>query len=136
MQTIIMDGKTCRYGEHKRPAYNSDTRLSCRNHSKNHVADFTSAKTYSPRLLKSTKSKILLILVIDCLILKKRNSRERQVPVWCFYAEKCSERSRVRISDGPKNIFSDKIQQRRKINDQSRGIKAKRHTPMEYDDLH
>jgi hypothetical protein len=30
-------------------------------HSKNNVADFTSAKTYSPRLSKSTKSKILLI---------------------------------------------------------------------------
>jgi hypothetical protein len=37
---------------------------------------------------------------------------------------------------GQKNYFSDKIHQRRKINDQSRGIKAKRHTPMEYDDLH
>jgi hypothetical protein len=34
-------------------------------HSKNHVADFTSAKTYSPRLSKSTKSKILLISAID-----------------------------------------------------------------------
>jgi hypothetical protein len=54
--------------------------------------------------------------------------------VWCFYAEKCSERSRVRISGWPKNYFSDKTHQRRKINDQSRGIKAKRHTPMEYDD--
>jgi hypothetical protein len=105
-------------------------------HSKNHVADFTSAKTYSPRLSKSTKSKILLILVIDCLIFKKWNSRERLVAVWCFYAEKCSERSRVRISGGPKKYFSDKIHQRRKINDQGCGIKAKRHTPMEYDDLH
>jgi hypothetical protein len=37
-------------------------------HSKSHLADLTSAKTYSPRLSKSTKSKILLILVIDCLI--------------------------------------------------------------------
>jgi hypothetical protein len=36
---------------------------------------------------------------------------------------------------GQKKI-SDKIHQRREINDQSRGIKAKRHTPMEYDDLH
>jgi hypothetical protein len=35
-----------------------------------------------------------------------------------------------------KIIFSDKIHQRRKINDQSRGTKAKRHTPIEYDDLH
>jgi hypothetical protein len=47
------------------------------------------------------------------------------------------ERSRVRISGGPKKYFSDKVHQRRKINDQSRGIKAKRQTPpMEYDDLH
>jgi hypothetical protein len=46
-------------------------------HSKNHVADFTLAKTYSPRLSKATKSKILMILVIDCIIFKKRNSRER-----------------------------------------------------------
>jgi hypothetical protein len=46
-------------------------------HSKNHVADFTSAKTYSPRLSKSTKSKILLILIIDCTFFKKWNSRER-----------------------------------------------------------
>jgi hypothetical protein len=105
-------------------------------HSKNHVADFTSAKTYSLRLSKSTKSKILLVLAIDCLNFKKWNSRERWVAVWCFYAEKCSERLRVRISGGPKNYFSEKIHQRRKINDQSRGIKAKRHTPMEYDDLH
>jgi hypothetical protein len=85
----------------------------------------------SPRLSKSTKSKILLILVIDCSIFMKWNSRERYVAVWCFYAGKCSERSRVRISGGPKHYFSDKIHQRRKINDQSRGIKAKRHKPME-----
>jgi hypothetical protein len=36
--------------------------------------DFTSAKTFSSRLSKSTKSKILLILVIDCLIFKKWNT--------------------------------------------------------------
>jgi hypothetical protein len=89
---------------------------------KNHVADF--------------KSKILLILIIDCLIFKKWNNRVRSVAVWCFYAEKCSEWSRFQISDGPKNYFSDKIHQRRKINDQGREIKAKRYTPMEYDDLH
>jgi hypothetical protein len=46
-------------------------------HSKNHVAYFKSAKTYSTRLSKSTKSKILLILVIDYLIFKKWSSRER-----------------------------------------------------------
>jgi hypothetical protein len=28
------------------------------------------------------------------------------------------------------------MHQRRKINDQSRGIKAKRHTQIEFDDLH
>jgi hypothetical protein len=53
-------------------------------------------------LSKSTKSKILLILVIDCSTFKKWNRRERKVAVWCFYAEKCSERSWVRISGGPK----------------------------------
>jgi hypothetical protein len=34
------------------------------------------------------------------------------------------------------NLTAEKMHQRRKINDQSRGINAKRHTPIEYDDFH
>jgi hypothetical protein len=50
-----------------------------------------------------------IIHVGNCLIdFQEKHSRERLVAVWCFYAEKCSERSRVRISGGPKIIFQIK----------------------------
>jgi hypothetical protein len=73
---------------------------------------------------------IIDILVIDCLIFRSGIAENARLLYGVFMLKSVPNLGRAR------NFFSDKIHQRRKINDQGRGIKAKRHTPMEYDDLH